>query len=82
MDTNEEFFLSTNMTFNEENRRIFTGLIARAIDKVDVSVIFLLKFNYNEMASMVKQIYESYYKFNLLITNLKIKIYMYGDIKA
>ena len=54
MDTNEEFFLSTNMTFNEENRRIFTGLIAGAIDKVDVSVIFLLKLNYNEMASMVK----------------------------
>ena len=53
MDTNKSFAISTPMIFNEENRRIFTGLIAAAIKKADVDVRFFLKLTYSELKNIV-----------------------------
>lgn len=53
MDTNKNFLLSTPMEFKEENRRIFTGLVAGAIKKVDVEVRFFLKLTYDELKDIV-----------------------------
>lgn len=53
MDTNKSFSLSTPMEFTEENRRIFTGLVAGAIKRVDVDVRFFLKLNYAELEDIV-----------------------------
>lgn len=54
MDTNKNFLLSTPMEYTEENRRIFTGLVAGAIKKIDVNITFFLKMTYNELKAMVE----------------------------
>lgn len=54
MNTNKNFLIATPMKFTEENRRIFTGLVAGAIKRVDVNVTFFLKLNYNELEKMIK----------------------------
>lgn len=53
MDTNKSFSLSTPIIFNEENRRIFTGLVTGAIKKADVDVRFFLKLTYEELKDII-----------------------------
>ena len=41
------------MEFNEENRKIFTAIIAGAIKKVEVDVTFLLQLSFDEVKKMI-----------------------------
>lgn len=54
MDTNKSFQISTPMVFTEENRRMFTGLVAGAIKRVDVDVTYFLKLTYSELKDIIK----------------------------
>lgn len=54
MSNNRRFLLGTVVKNTYESRRIFAGLVAGAIKKVNVDVTFLLKLNYKEVESMVK----------------------------
>ena len=50
---NKTMFITTQMEFNEENRKIFTAIIAGAIKKVEVDVTFLLQLSFDEVKKMV-----------------------------
>ena len=52
---NKNILITTPMEFNEENRKIFTGIVTGAIKKVEVDVTFLLKINFDEVERMVKK---------------------------
>lgn len=54
MSTNKNILIATPMSFTEENRRIFTGIIAKAIKKIDVNVTFYLRLTYAEVEELVK----------------------------
>lgn len=52
--TNEKrFLLETPMKFDEEHRRIFTGIIASAINVPNVTVNFFMKLTYEELEETI-----------------------------
>ncbi|WP_459835995.1 hypothetical protein [Clostridium carnis] len=53
MNNNKNFLISTPMNFTKENRRIFTGLMAGAIKRVDVDVTLFLKLTYDELKAII-----------------------------
>lgn len=54
INTNKNFLIATPMKFTEENRRIFTGLVAGAIKRIDVNVTLFLKLSYNDLKEIMK----------------------------